>query len=79
MLCNINFSDNFEISSAIKKLQRVKSIVVPRVGAGGFPLFSGYSFTFKMIEAIAFYNCPGAFMWNAENACKKSVYKKEDV
>ena len=32
---------------------------MPRVGAGGFPLFSGNSFTFEMIEAIVFYNCPG--------------------
>ena len=37
-----------DLSSAIKKLQRVESIVGPRVEAGGFLLFSGKYLIFEM-------------------------------
>ena len=49
------YSMTIDLSWAITKLQRVKSIVVPRVGAGGLLLLSGNSFNFEIIQAIAFY------------------------
>ena len=63
------------ISSAIKKLQRLKSIVVPRVNAGGFPYFFENFFDFEMWG-----NCISYLPWGTScemlrDACKKKCEK----
>ena len=68
------YSMTIDLSWAITKLQRVKSIVVPRVNAGGFPFFPSNSFTFEM-KQLHFIFALGYFMCLQKVLAKKCLEK----
>ena len=64
------------ISSAIKKLQRVKSIVVPRVNAGGLPFFLWQPFGLFEMKQLHLIIALRNFMLNADERCLQKMSRK---